>query len=184
MNRLFAVLLMLVAIGASAATDTGTEADHEQLRQLLRTAREAVNSDQPELLQAYLHQDYVITLMNQEVVTQEKSLKQVFHEWFKQPGALLKSMRTEPEASIQTNIYGGRFGVCYGTSVDTYELADGRQFKFDSKWTATVIKENDQWQLVALHVGVDPIDNPLIDGYRSAFGLGGVVIEINRRLFN
>jgi hypothetical protein len=175
---------MLFSLGASAATNTGTEADHAELRQLLKTAQEAVNSDRPELLQAYLHKDYVVTMMNQEVVTQEKSLKQVFHDWFKKPDAILKSMHIELEATIQTNIYGGRFGVCYGTSVDTYELNDGRQFTFDSTWTATVIKEGEQWKLVALHVGVDPIDNPLIDGYRNAFGLGGVIIEINRRLFN
>lgn len=183
MNKLLFVLVMLVSMSAAAATDTGTEADHEQLRQLLTAAQEAVNNDQPELLDAHLHKDYVVTLMNQEVVTQGKSLKQVFYEWFKKPGAILKSLHTEPAASIRTNIYEGRFGVCYGTAVDTYELSDGRQFKFDSKWTATVIKENGQWKLLALHVGVDPIENPLIDGYRGAFGLQGVLIEINRRLF-
>jgi len=37
--------------------------------------------------------------------------------------------------------------------------------------------------VVALHVGVDPIENTLIDGYRKAFGFGGVLIEI-ARLFN
>ena len=184
MKPLFFMLAMLIPITIPAATDTGTEADHDQLRQLLKTVQEAVNSDQPELLEAYLHKDYVITVINQEIATREKSLKQLFHEWFKKPDAILKRLHTEPEASIKTNIYGGQFGVCYGTSVDTYELADGRQFQFDSKWTATVIKEGERWKLLSLHVGVDPIDNPLIDGYRRAFGLGGVIIEINRRLFN
>ena len=180
MKTLISVLVILLSTGAWAATDTGTEADHAQLRQLLEKTQEAVNSDQPELLQPYLHKDYVITVMNQEVVTQEKPLQQLFHEWFKKPGAILKSMRTEPKATILTNIYGGRFGVCYGTSVDTFELSDGRHFTFDSKWTATMIKEGEQWKLVALHVGVDPIENPLIDSYRSALGFGGVMIEIKR----
>lgn len=183
MKKLFFMLLVLASVSVSAATNTGTEADHEQLRQLLQTAREAVNNDQPELLQPYLHKDYVITVMNQEVVTEEKPLKQLFHEWFKKPDAIIKSLHIEPEASILTNIYDGHFGVCYGTSADTYELSDGRKFTFDSKWTATVIKEDGQWKLIALHVGVDPIDNPLIDTYRRGLGLGGVVIEIKRRLF-
>jgi len=180
MKKLLFVLLMLLSVDLSAATNTGTEADHEQLRQLLKIAQQAVNSDQPELLDAYLHPDYLITVMNQEIVSNKKPLKQLFYEWFKKPDAILKSMRTEPEASIITNIYGGRFGVCYGTSVDTYELADGRKFKFASKWTATVIKEGEQWKLLTLHVGVDPINNPLIDSYRQAYGLGGVMIEISR----
>lgn len=183
MNRLFFILLLLTSVSISAATDTGSEADHEQLRQLLEAAQRAVNNDQPELLQAYLHKDYVITVMNQEVLTEDKSLEQLFYDWFKKPDAILKGLQIEPEATIMTNIYGGRFGVCYGTSADTYELTDGRKFTFDSSWTATMIKEDDQWKLLALHVSVNPIDNPLIEGYRSAFGFGGVLIEIKRRLF-
>jgi ketosteroid isomerase-like protein len=166
-----------------AATNTGTEADHEQLRQLLITVQEAVNEDQLDTLEAYLHEDYVITVMNQEVVTKEWTLTQLFNEWFKKPDAIIKSLKIAPVASIETNIYDGRFGVCYGTSIDSYELADGRSFEFNSKWTATMLKEGDQWKLLALHVGVDPIENTLIDGYRSAFGFGGVLIEIGR-LFN
>ena len=50
MKKLVFALLLLVSIGVSAATDTGTEADHDQLRQLLKTAQEAVNSDRPEML--------------------------------------------------------------------------------------------------------------------------------------
>jgi hypothetical protein len=180
MKALLFLLTTLVSVGAWAVTDTGTEADHAQLRQLLKIAQEAINEDQPQLLQPYLHKDYVMTMMNQEVVDQAKPLEQLLKAWFKQPGALLKSMHVDPTPTIKTNIYDGRFGVCYGTSVDTYELADGRRFSFDSKWTATVIKEGEQWKLLALHVGVDPIENPLIDGYRSALGLGGVVIEIKR----
>ena len=184
MKRLLAVSFLLVSFATCASTDTGTEADHEQLRQLLQQAQVAVNGDRPELLEAHLHKDYVITVMNQEVVTRDRTLVQLFHEWFKQPGAILKSLQTRPEASIKTNIYQGRFGVCYGTSVDTYELSDGRKFEFNSNWTATVIKEDDRWKLLALHVGVDPIENPLIDAYRSGLGFGGVLIEIGRRLFD
>ena len=184
MKKLLFALMVLLSMCATAATDTGTEADHEQLRQLLNAAQEAVNNDQPELLDVHLHKDSVVTLMNQEVVTQGTSFKQVFYEWFKKPGAILKSLHTEPTASIRTKIYDGRFGVCYGTAVDTYDLSSGRQITFHSKWTATVIKEDEQWKLLALHVGVDPIKNPLIDGYRGAFGLQGVLIEINRRLFH
>ncbi|MEN8180722.1 MAG: nuclear transport factor 2 family protein [Pseudomonadota bacterium] len=184
MKKWFFVLIMVFFSSISAASDTGTQADHDQLRQLLKTAQEAVNSDRPELLEEYLHKDYIITVMNQEVVTQERPLKQLFHDWFKKPDAILKSLRIDPEATIETRIYGGRFGFCYGTSVDTYALSDGREFAFDSKWTATLIKEDEQWKLLALHVGVDPIENPLIDGYRSGLGFGGVMIEFGRLLFD
>ncbi len=184
MKNVLLLWILWIPLLASAATDSGTAADHDQLRQLLKTAQEAVNSDRPELLQNYLHPDYAITVMNQQLVTQEMTLEQLFHDWFKKPDAILKGLQIQPEASIQTNIYEGRFGVCYGTSADTYELSDGRKFTFDSKWTASLIKEDGQWKLLALHVGVDPINNPLIDGYREGFGFGGVLIEFNRRLFH
>lgn len=183
MKQLICIIALLASTVTSAATNTGTEADHEQLRQLLISVQEAVNKDQLDTLEAYLHEDYVITVMNQEVVTKDWTLTQLFNEWFKKPDAIIKSLKIAPVASIETNIYDGRFGVCYGTSTDSYELADGRSFDFNSKWTATMLKEGDQWKLLALHVGVDPIENTLIDGYRSAFGFGGVLIEIGR-LFN
>lgn len=183
MKQLICIIALLTSTVTLAATNTGTEADHEQLRQLLIIVQEAVNKDQLDTLEAYLHEDYVITVMNQEVVTKEWTLTQLFNEWFKKPDAIIKSLKVAPVASIETNIYDGRFGVCYGTSIDSYELADGRSFEFNSKWTATMLKEGDQWKLLALHVGVDPIENTLIDGYRSAFGFGGVLIEIGR-LFN
>jgi len=47
-----------------------------------------------------------------------------------------------------------------------------------------MIKQGAQWKLVSLHIGVDSIETPLIDGYCSAFWFGGVIIEINRQLFN
>jgi hypothetical protein len=184
MKKWLIVFVMLFSATVLADAETGTQADHDQLRQLLKTAQEAVNSDHPELLEAYLHKDHVITVMNQELVNQERPLKQLLHDWFKKPDAILKGLRIAPEATIETRIYGGRFGVCYGTSVDTYELSDGREFAFDSKRTATVIKENGQWKLLALHVGVDPIENPLIDGYRGGLGFGGVMIEFSRLLFD
>lgn len=180
MKKLIYLAVLLTSTVTLAATDTGTEADHEQLRQLLVSVQEAVNNDQLELVEAHLHQDYVITVMNQEVVTKDWTLKQLFNEWFKKPDAFIKSLKIAPVASIETKIYDGRFGVCYGTSTDSYELADGRSFDFNSKWTATMIKEGDQWKLLALHVGVDPIENTLIDGYRTALGFGGVLIEISR----
>ena len=184
MQRLILFWVMLLPFVCTAATDTGTEADHQQLRELLKIARQAVNNDQPALLEEHLHPDYVITVMNQQVVTKDMTLEQLFHDWFKKPDAILKGLQIQPEATIKTNIYGDSFGVCYGTSADTYELSDGRKFTFDSKWTATLIKDDGQWKLLALHVGVDPISNPLIDGYRKGLGFGGVFIEFNRRLFH
>lgn len=183
MKKLFILLAILISTGSEAATNTGTEADHDQLRQLLATAREAINAGQPELLVPFLHKDHVITVITQEIVNENKSIKQWYAEWFQKPGSPLQRMTTEPKASILTNIYDGKFGVCYGASIDTYELKDGRTFKMDAKWTATVLKENGQWKLLALHVGVDPINNALIDSYRSALGLGGVMIEI-KQLFS
>ena len=183
MKLLVFLISMSLSIICPAATDSGTEEDHAQLRDLLTKATEAVNTDHPEILDALLHPDHVITVMDQEVVSADKTVRQLFDEWFKNPDSPLKSLQIKPTATIRTNIYDGRFGVCYGTSVDLFKLRDGRSIQFDSKWTATLIKEDGRWKLLALHVGVNPIENELIDGYRSGLGFGGVGIEL-KRLFD
>jgi ketosteroid isomerase-like protein len=180
-KRILMTLLCLAPIvPLSAAGGSGTEEDHEELRKLLTLVKEATDQNRAELLKPYLHEDFVMTVLNQQVAVGRDGLEKLFDDWFQQEGAPLKSLVIEPAATVPTRIVDDRFGTVYGTSADTYELADGDKFVFNSHWTATVLKEDGRWKVVTVHVGVDPLDNPLINAYRKAMGLGGVAIEFGK----
>jgi hypothetical protein len=60
--------------------------------------------------------------------------------------------------------------------MERYELADGRGFDIQGRWTATAIKEDGRWTVVALHAGTNFLDNPVINAIeRNAmlFAIGG-----------
>ena len=45
----------------------------------------------------------------------------------------------------------------------------------DTRWSATLVKEDGNWKVAMLHVGTDFLDNPVLDGlekYASIFGIG------------
>jgi hypothetical protein len=47
--------------------------------------------------------------------------------------------------------------------MERYELADGRGFDIAGRWTATMIKDNGQWRILAIHAGTNFLDNPVIN---------------------
>lgn len=69
----------------------------------------------------------------------------------------------EAEADEAAQIYVGTFAVARGSTKERYELADGRGFDIDGRWTATAVKENGRWTVLAVHSGVNFLDNPVVN---------------------
>jgi len=51
-------------------------------------------------------------------------------------------------------------------------LADGRPYELLTRWTATVVKEEDgRWRLRAIHIGTNFLNNPILDEAENALGV-------------
>jgi ketosteroid isomerase-like protein len=74
--------------------------------------------------------------------------------------------------------------VTHGTSDERVTFGNGKQLAYQSKWTAVLQKNNDQWIAIRMHVSIDPIDNPFITMknqvthwiYSSVAGLSGALL--------
>jgi hypothetical protein len=54
-------------------------------------------------------------------------------------------------------------GIVRGSGSEFYELADGRTYPMETRWTATVIKGDDgKWRILSLHIGTNFLDNALL----------------------
>jgi hypothetical protein len=102
-------------------------------------------------------------MVNQDLVTTPAELKGYIDKQFSGPGALLKDVRIEPEPDIPTVFFEGRFGINRGGSTDTYTLKDGRVFVLKTRWTGTAIKQDGKWKVLNAHIGLNIIDNPILD---------------------
>jgi hypothetical protein len=124
---------------------------------------QSFNSRNIEPLVPHLHKDFTVTMVNQDLVTTPAELKGYIDKQFSGPGALLKDVRIEPEPDIPTVFFEGRFGINRGGSTDTYTLKDGRVFVLKTRWTGTAIKQDGKWKVLNAHIGLNIIDNPILD---------------------
>ena len=117
------MLIMLLSLVASAEEN---HEDHEALRATLAGATAAVNEERFQDLPQYFHDDLRVTTVNQELITKPEGLEPYFRSWVG-PGKYVKSMKMTMEADDLTEFRGtgdSRFGICHGTGVEEYDLAE------------------------------------------------------------
>ena len=161
-----------------AATDDHAT-DHEELRAMMRTVKDAVNNNRLDEVLPLLDRDFSLTMVDQTLITEPAQLIDYFRERFEAKGSSLKSVHIDPEADVLTRFLDDRTGVNHGTSTDTYTLKNGRQVVLKTRWSGTFGKVDDHWKIVNLHVGVNMLDNPLLKAAemtRYGWGFGGLLI--------
>ena len=166
-KRLFVVFL-LVALPAMAAEETDHEI-HQELRGILMTVQNAVNSGNYDAILPVLSKDIEATTITQEVMRGHQEVSAYFKKWFG-PGGYLKKLEMQLTADALTELSADKtWGVVRGSAIESYTLADGRKYDMKSRWTATVVKEADgKWRLRTIHFGTNFLDNPILDAAKQA----------------
>jgi len=181
MNMLkYLLSCLLLFTGAAAfAAEEPDHAIHEELRALLGGMQQAINTGKYENLAPYFHEKLRVTTINQETLSARAGITSYFNTWFG-PGGYLKSVDMKLNADALTELYADKtMGVVRGSGEESYILADGRHFDMRTRWTATVIKDVDgKWRILALHIGTNFLDNPILakaEGALVTFTVGGVI---------
>jgi hypothetical protein len=75
---------------------------------------------------------------------------------------IVDSLRISAEAdSLSTLLPGGTTAISTGTSVAHFKLATGTEFDVPLRWSATLVKTGDTWQVGAAHFSADVFNNPV-----------------------
>ena len=161
------------------ADETPDKAIHGELRAITEGLTQAINNQKFDQLAPYFHEKMRVTTVNQEFLDSHAAIEPYFKRWFG-PGGLLKTLEMKLSADAETELYDdNRFGIVRGKGIERYGLSDGRKFDMQTRWTATVIKDSDgKWRILALHIGTDFTDNPLLSAIERSVlwsGLGGAV---------
>jgi len=172
-SRWIAVATM-VSCGMSAlalAQDAGVnrDADHQALRQLRVDVMKAVSSQDMTALGKFFAREFVLTAVDQTVVTNREGMAAYYTLMFKKEDAPIAKMEVTGEADVLTRFTDANTGYCYGSALATYTLKDKSVVKLRERWTGVVVKEDGAWKIAAVHIGVNFLDNPVIR-YRSMSG--------------
>jgi len=168
MVRYLLVVSMLFALPVLAAEEADHEI-HQELRGILGTVQNAVNSGNYDAMLPVLSKDIRATTITQEVMSGHQEVSAYFKKWFG-PGGFLKKLQMQLTADALTELSADKtWGVVRGSAIESYTLADGRTYDMKSRWTATVVKEADgKWRLRTIHFGTNFLDNPILDAAKQA----------------
>jgi Domain of unknown function (DUF4440) len=139
----------------------------------------AINTRDVQRIDTLLNKPFMSTLISQDSFNDVARLKAYFDDLFTRRILRINKLTMEAEADEPAQIYTGTFAVARGSTKEVYELGDGRTFTIPGRWTATTIKDRGQWKILAVHTGVNFIDNPVINAIEKStlyFGAGGVAL--------
>jgi ketosteroid isomerase-like protein len=182
MIRSVVAMLAAVLLSLSAeAQQVDANAEHDALRKLKDAATEAVNKRDYAAARAVLHEPFMATLVTQDSFTDFEKLKAYFEGLYTRDVLRMKSITMSADADDISQIYNGTFALTKGSTKERYELADGRNFDMNGRWTAVSIKEDGAWKVLAVHTGVNFMDNPVLAAIEKSvmwFGIGGGILGV------
>jgi ketosteroid isomerase-like protein len=180
--RFVLTLAVTICVSATAyAQSIDTSAEHDTLRKLKDAAVNAVNQRDYVAARRILHDPFMATVVTQDNFTDFDKLKAYFEGLYTRDTLRMKSVALAADADDYSKIFRGTFAVTKGSTKEHYELADGRKFDLDGRWTAVSMKEGDEWKIVAVHMGTNFLDNPVLSAIEKSVawvGAGGVAIGL------
>jgi hypothetical protein len=165
MLRVLFCMLCLVLAQVAGAEDVHA-ADHQALQQLMTSVSTALNEQRYDDVAAHFDASCSLTFVDQGVVHDAAGLKTYFAKWFA-PESPLASVHFAPRVGQAAVFFTNDSAFATGTSDDFYVLKDGRSATMPSTWTAVVTRRDGDWKLVTLHLGVNPMDNVVLDAARA-----------------
>lgn len=153
---------------------------HEELRAVLKEMESAINSGDFDKMLPVLSEQIRATPINQEFLASRAEVSAYFKKWFGADGYLKKlEISLAPDAPTELSA-DNSVGLARGSGVEKYILRDGRPYELHTRWTATMVKEDDgRWRIRGFHVGTNFLDNPILTeaehslGKAAAGGLAG-----------
>jgi ketosteroid isomerase-like protein len=174
------LFLSIVALPAQQqAPPPNDETTHNELRALRDGLLDAVNKGDIDRQLTYLHPNVVMTAPNNEVSRGREGVRAYRNKMMTGPERVVESFHADVSVDELTILYGGDTGVAFGSAMQHYKLTSGRNLDVSTRWTATMVKENDRWLVASLHVSANLFDNPLLAmAKRIAYWAGGICLFV------
>lgn len=177
-------LLLLVFCGRVAAQEAAPGADvedprHAELRVLRDTLVAAMNKGDLDAMLALVHPKIIYTPQDGTPLYGPQAIRDYTLKMTQGPNKIVESFSVSPAVDRLADFYGENTALASGSSRDTFKLTNGQTFTLDSRWTASVVKEDGRWLITSLHISGDLFDNPILDmakGMLVKAVAGGVVV--------
>ena len=153
-------------------TTSGRTEDRQQLRVLLDRLEAAISALDIDAVLKLTQPEVIVTWQNAEVSRGQAQVRAYYDRMIKGGAPIVKRFSTKATLGAPAVFYGDS-ATAYGTTVDTYDLADGMSFKLNANWSTTIVKADGEWKVAALHFSTNLFDNALLDAAKRAAWIAG-----------
>jgi len=175
---------LLVCASFTSHAEEPDRATHEELRGVLKVMESAINSGDFDKMLPVLSENIRATPINQEFLASRAEVSAYFKKWFG-IGGYLKKLEISLAPDVLTELSADKsWGVGRGSGTEKYILHDGRPYELRTRWTATMVREDDgRWRILSIHIGTNFLDNPILTEAEHALGkaaggglIGGLLV--------
>lgn len=164
MNIHLPLLLSLILLATTSTAQVSAPPNETEIEQAITRLREGLvnsfNQDDIDELLTFLDTNAVVTWQNGEVCEGRAAVKAYYERMMKGDHPVVSKVTAEPE--ILGRHLQGDWAVSWGNLNDRFVLTDGRELPLNSRFTTTIARRGDLWQVTAFHVSVNAFDNPIL----------------------
>ncbi len=153
-------VLLATAATAQVSTPVGDQEVEAAIIRLREGLVDSFNRDDIDRLLTFLDTNAVVTWQNGEVCEGPAAVKAYYQRMMKGDRPVVSKVSADPK------IFGrhiqGDWAVSWGNLNDRFVLTDGSELPLNSRFTATIARRGDRWQVMAFHVSVNAFENPVL----------------------
>lgn len=160
------------------------EADRVQLRQAMAEVTRAINARDWDAMQRWLDPNVVVTMIDQTTLHGVEDLAQYVESKLGRYSSVLADLQVDPIPDAPA-VFHGDTAIATLSSADRFIFRNGKEFLVQNQYTATLVKQEGAWRLVALHGGANAFNNPisyqfqnLLIGGAAVAGVGGLLLGL------
>jgi ketosteroid isomerase-like protein len=143
-------------------TPTADESLHNELRTFRDSFSDALNRKDLDRMLAHLEKNVVVTFQNAEVARGHEGVRNYYNKMLTGPNKIVDEYSAKLNVDDLTIFYGGSTGISFGSANEHFKLTSGLKFDLTSRWSATLVKQDDRWLVASLHASTNLFDNPLL----------------------
>jgi len=184
-NQLLAALLLLLVLILPTEALAEINVTPQDINAIINTreiAVEALNSRDFTKVKPYLHPQFTITTVDNQVF---HNIDEFETYWNAQFSGSVKDIDMKFTDQVSRTFLTPEIEVADGEAIATFNFTNGDQRTMAMCWTAVLEKVANNWMIQSVHFSSNLLDNPMLDAARQqgkiwgiATGIGGFVLGI------
>lgn len=164
--QLLSIVLLAIVIGnfsSSALADVG-QGDIDAIIRTREIALEALNTRNFTKIDPYLHPQFIITTVDNQVFHTTSEFEKYWNQQF---SSTIENIKMQLQGESIRTFLSPEIDVAAGGAITTFSFKDGKSANMTLRWTAVLQKLEDKWMIQSLHFSSNLLDNPVLNAARQ-----------------